>query len=468
MRGIIRYSTYLPHWRLDREEIAKFFGQGGGRGTRSVAGHDEDTTTMAVEALRPVVGVDQDDEISRVYFSTCSPAYLDKTNASTIHGALGLDSRVGAYDLGGATRSSTASLLAGFESTGNCLVCMSEIRGGLPTSPDETQGGDGACGFLIGNESANRDVLAELIGSFSTTEEFLDRWREPTSELSKTWEERFGEYRYLDLGVSGFNGACEKFGIVPGDIGQLVISGTHTRASIALGKKLGIPLGSIQSELSEKVGNMAGAHSGLLLAGAIEGAGPGEIIALIVLADGVDVMFFRTTEAVKSWHQPETLGDQISKYDLVPYSKFLSWRGMVTVEPPRRPEPARTSSSAAWRSRRWKFGLEASRDPVTETVYMPPSRVSMERDSVDQMDVAAKSASKGTVVTYTVDRLAYSPSPPIVFAIIDFDDGGRFPVEMTDCSPDQVDIGKRVEMTFRKLAVSEGIRNYFWKARLID
>jgi uncharacterized OB-fold protein len=72
----------------------------------------------------------------------------------------------------------------------------------------------------------------------------------------------------------------------------------------------------------------------------------------------------------------------------------------------------------------------------------------------------------GTVVTYTVDRLAYSPSPPVVFAVVDFDGGGRLPVELTDVEADDVEIGSRVEMTFRRLFTGEGIHNYFWKARL--
>jgi uncharacterized OB-fold protein len=72
---------------------------------------------------------------------------------------------------------------------------------------------------------------------------------------------------------------------------------------------------------------------------------------------------------------------------------------------------------------------------------------------------------QGTVVTFTVDRLAYSPSPPVVFAVIDFDGGGRLPMELTDVDADGVHIGDRVEMTFRKLFTSDGIHNYFWKAR---
>jgi uncharacterized OB-fold protein len=71
----------------------------------------------------------------------------------------------------------------------------------------------------------------------------------------------------------------------------------------------------------------------------------------------------------------------------------------------------------------------------------------------------------GTVATFTVDRLAYSPSPPIVFAVVDFDGGGRLPVELTDVGPDEVSIGTRVEMTFRRLSEADGVINYFWKAR---
>ena len=43
-----------------------------------------------------------------------------------------------------------------------------------------------------------------------------------------------------------------------------------------------------------------------------------------------------------------------------------------------------------------------------------------------------------TIATYTVDRLAYSLSPPVVAAVIDFDGGGRFQCELTDVDPASV------------------------------
>ena len=63
------------------------------------------------------------------------------------------------------------------------------------------------------------------------------------------------------------------------------------------------------------------------------------------------------------------------------------------------------------------------------------------------------------------DRMAWSPSPPVIFAMVDLDRGGRFPVELTDVDVDEVAVGGRVEMTFRRLSTADGIHNYFWKAR---
>jgi uncharacterized OB-fold protein len=89
----------------------------------------------------------------------------------------------------------------------------------------------------------------------------------------------------------------------------------------------------------------------------------------------------------------------------------------------------------------------------------------MRGGAVDDMEPVAISDRVGTIATFTVDRLAYSPSPPIVFALVDFEGGGRFPVELTDVDADTLTVGDRVEMTFRRLFTADGIHDYFWKAR---
>ena len=175
---------------------------------------------------------------------------------------------------------------------------------------------------------------------------------------------------------------------------------------------------------------------------------------------------FRLTEAVQQYSRSRPLATQIESAGPVSYGQFLRWRGMLDVQPPNRPEPARTSSSAAVRREDWKYGFVGSKGEISGTLPLPPARVSIDpADPIDAMVAAPMADALATIVTFTVDRLAYSVSPPVIFAVVDFDGGGRLPVELTDVSPDDVEIGGRVEMTFRRLSTADGIHNYFWKAR---
>ena len=74
----------------------------------------------------------------------------------------------------------------------------------------------------------------------------------------------------------------------------------------------------------------------------------------------------------------------------------------------------------------------------------------------------------GTVATFTVDRLAFSPSPPLVDAVVNFDGGGRYALEVADADPDRLAVGSRVELVFRRLFTAGGVHNYFWKARVVS
>ncbi|MFI5042062.1 MAG: Zn-ribbon domain-containing OB-fold protein, partial [Acidimicrobiales bacterium] len=98
-------------------------------------------------------------------------------------------------------------------------------------------------------------------------------------------------------------------------------------------------------------------------------------------------------------------------------------------------------------------------------VHLPPVRVCVNCKAIDHMAPVAMADVPGTVATYTIDRLAFSPSPPVVAAVVDFDGGGRFSCELTDVDPARVAIGDRVEMTFRRVVTAGGVHNYFWKAR---
>jgi 3-hydroxy-3-methylglutaryl CoA synthase/uncharacterized OB-fold protein len=463
MRGIISYGAYLPHRRLDRSTIAAVAGTGGGKGTRTVASYDEDTTTMGVEAARRALS-GTDVAPGALWFSTVTPAYMDKTNATAIHAALRLPEHAMAADLGGAVRSGVAALRGALAGGPATLVVSADIRTGLPGSTDEATGGDGAAALLVGDD-ADGPVLAEVVGTGTATDEFLDRWRTPGDDRSKQWEEKFGETRYLPLATAALRAALADAGIEADRVDALVVSGLHGRACKAAARKSGIDAAKVVDDLTATVGNPGAAQPALLLASALDDATPGQVIVLLVLADGADALVLRTTDAIAA-HQPAVpVADQVAAGAPVPYGKFLAWRGHLHPEPPRRPEPARPSASAACRSEEWKFAFVGSRDRSSGAIHLPPSRVSMEGGAIDDMEPVPMADVAGTVATYTIDKLVYSPSPPVVFAVVDFDGGGRAPIELTDVDPATVRIGDRVEMTFRKLFTSDGIHNYFWKGR---
>src|SRR5271167_1930192 len=141
--GIAAWGTYLPFWRLQRAAIAGVLGSGGGRGTRAVASHDEDTTTLGVEAGRRALaaGVGPGPAaVQDLFFSTPDPGYLDKTSATTVHAALGLGRGAGAYDFAGSSRSAlgTVLLALGTAESGrtgrSTLAVVSDLRTGLAGS----------------------------------------------------------------------------------------------------------------------------------------------------------------------------------------------------------------------------------------------------------------------------------------------------------------------------------------------
>jgi hydroxymethylglutaryl-CoA synthase len=464
--GIIAYGSYVPYNRLDRSLISGALGSGGGRGHRAVASFDEDTTSMGVEAARNAVR--SCDVIPMgITFSTALPAYLDKTNATTIHAALAMPRSTWAVDALGSARSATATLMQACRNTMPTMAVMSDIRTGLPGGVEEANGGDAAAAFICGADSEG-PVIAELIGFGSSTSEFLDRWREPGQIRSKVWEERFGEHAYLDHVSEAVPAALASAGLGAADLTKVVLTGLQARAVRSSVRAAGLSSDTLVDDLATSVGNSGAAHGGLLVASALDEASPGDVIAVVILADGCDVAIFRATDAIAGYSPHSTVADQVAAGSTgLDYAKFLTWRGYLDREPPRRPDPDRPAAPPSARSEGWKYGFTGSRDRTSGAIHLPPRRVSMTGGALDDMEPIRMADTPATVATFTIDRLAFSLSPPLVAAVIDFDGGGRFQSEMTDVDPESVAIGDRVEMSFRRLFTVDGVHNYFWKSRPI-
>ena len=453
MTGLLGYAAYVPRFRLQRAELAAALGGGGGgRGARAVASYDEDTTTMGVEAARRALRDGY--RPGSLAFATTAPAYLDKTNASAIHAALDLGHEGFAVDMAGSARSAIGALRAAASADGG-LAVLSDVRTGRPGSADEREGGDGAAAFLFGAG----DAIAEVVAEASTTAEFLDRWRLPGESASRSWEERFGLEMYLPLIRDAVRRVLAEAGVDEPD--HVIVSSPHARAAKMAAKQFP---GRVPEE-SPPIGYAGAADVGIRLAAVLDRAGPGESILVVSAVDGCDAMLLRTTPALERRRAAEPVSEQAEHgLDLL-YATYLTWRGLLEREPPRRPEPERPAGPPSARSEAWKFGFVGTRCEACGQVHVPPRRVCVSCGAVDRMARAPLAGRPGVVVTYTVDRLAFSPSPPIIDAVVDFEGGGRYTLEIADATPDEVDIGTPLELTFRRLYTVDGVHNYFWKAR---
>jgi len=454
IHGITAFGAYLPRHRLQRAAIRQVLSQGGGRGSRAVAGYDEDTTSMAVEAARrarwPRIM-----EPASVQFATTAPAYADKTNANAIHAALALAPDVFATDHAGSARSAVGALRAAAADGG--LAVLSDVRIGLPGSADEAGGGDGAAAFQFGS---GEQVVAELIGQASSTAEFLDRWRAPGAFASSTWEERFGLSEYLPLIEQAISSALAAAGVTSPDF--VVIASPHGRAAATTAKRFGE---TAADPVEPIAGYLGAAHLGVRLVDVLEQAQPGQVILAVSAADGADAFVLRVRNAISQRRASPTVREQLERARDVDYATFLTWRDVLQREPPRRPDPVRPQAPPSARAASWKYAFIGSKCTACERVHVPPARVCAGCGLTDQMQAEPMSERSGTVATFTLDRLAYSLSPPVITAAVDFDGGGRLSCELTDCVPEEVGVGTRVELTFRRMYTAQGVHNYFWKAR---
>lgn len=460
MIGILAAGTYLPRRRLDRAEIAAFLGTGAGRGSRTVASYDEDTTTLGVAAARRALAATTA-AVDQLWFATAEPAWLEKTNATVIWAALRLPERVAVMDTGGAVRSGTGALAAALRSGPTTLVVTAGIRTGLAGGPDESAGGDGAAALLVG-DAAEADLLAVHLGSASATTELIERWRLPGDTRTKQWEERLGEVRYPPLAAAAWREALASAGVAATEVARVTVAATHARAASAFTRTL--PDGVVVDDLASRMGHSGAAHGALALCAALEDADPGTIVGLVNIADGADVVLVRRTS--RPLGLGPTVAAQLATGKPVSYARYLQWRQQLEVQPPNRPEPARISAAAASRRTAWKYGFVGTA-AVGGTVHLPPSRLPIDPAEPADMEPVPMADATGTIVTFTVDRLAYSQSPPVVFAVVDFDGGGRMPLELTDCDAGEVQVGARVGLSFRRLATADGIHNYFWKGVLL-
>ncbi|MBO54569.1 MAG: 3-hydroxy-3-methylglutaryl CoA synthase [Dehalococcoidia bacterium] len=463
MVGIINFGAYIPKYRLGADTIGWHSNQ-----ERSVANFDEDTVTMAVAAgYECIKGFDRG-QIDGLIFASTTPPYSEKQCAAIVAEALDLNENLFTSDVTDVLKCGTTALRSAFDaiSAGSCglmLVIISDSRQGPPRSETERNSGDGAVGFLLGSHN----VIAEYEGFYSVTKNLLDNWRSNGDPFVRTWEDRFAIEEGLENVLNDATSAyLLKYNMKPSDFARVALYAPDGRRHTSLAKGMGFDDNQIEPPLFGFLGNIGAAFAPMLLAKALESRVEGERLLVASYGDGSDILGFKMTQDTKlSRDLLGVTGYLESKEILESYETYAKWRSVWDVDDgSRRPDPQSPSAIALWRESDKNIKLYGSKCNSCGYIQYPMQSICVNCQSRDDYLSVRFSDQQGNIFTYSMDYIAGSVDVPLVITVVNFDDGGRILCMMTDREIGKVHIGMRVQMSFRKLRVVNGIHNYYWKS----
>jgi hydroxymethylglutaryl-CoA synthase len=462
MAGIIGFGTYVPRYRLPRELIATEWGQPSMGGEKAVAGHDEDSLTLAVNAA---LNAPADGGLDAIYFASTTPPYREKQSAATVAAVLDVGSAVRTADFTDSLRAGTSALRAALDAVAagatRVLVCAGDCRMGEPDTLAEQSYGDAGAALLVGDGTP---VLAEVVGAFTQSEEFLGTWRNDEQDFLHAFPGAFEtKFGYAPFVVGAVSGLLKETGVTPAEISTAVIAAPNPRAVAGVAKALKRdPKQQVHDTLWTLLGDTGTAQPLLLLGAALERAKPGQLILLVSYGDGADALLLRTTDAIARYTTGLSLFSQIERKRLLPsYGRYARFRKLIKKDAS---GDDLSTPVVLFRDRRTVLSLYGGRCPACDAVQFPRHRVCIEcghRDGLQEH----KLSRRGTLFTFTNDYLHDSPDTPTTHGVVELDGGGRLYVQMTDVDADQVEVDMPVELTFRKYHEGSGLQNYFWKAR---
>lgn len=334
MAGIIGYGVYIPAYRIATKEIAAVWGEspkrieeGLGIKEKAVAGVDEDTTTISVEAARNALrraGIDGR-EIGAVYVGSESHPYAVNPTASTVAEAIGATPELTAADLEFACKAGTAGMQmcmglvdAGYIKYG--MAIGADTAQGKPGDALEYSAGCGGAAFILGREE---ESLAVIKATYSFTTDTPDFWRRQGADYPSHGARFTGEPAYFKHILGATNGLLNKTKTKIEDYDYFVFHQPNAKFPLRAAKMLGVPKEKVlPGLLTPVIGNTYSGASILGLAAVLDDAKPGEKILVTSFGSGAgsDSFAIEVTEKIR-----ERVGKALKTRDYINRKKYVSY-----------------------------------------------------------------------------------------------------------------------------------------------
>jgi len=478
--GIVGWGAYVPMYRIKTREIARVWGKDPRRyeemlliEEKAVAGPDEDTATIAIEAAQNAIMRAQIEpsEIGAVFVGTESKPYAVKPTATIVAEAVGATPNTLAADFEFACKAGTENLqcVIGLVGSGMIKYGMSigaDVAQSAPGDELEFAAAAGGAAFIIGE--TNHNVAARIEASYSFVTDTPDFWRREGQPYPKHGEGFTGEPAYFRHVLSAARALMEELSITPRDIDYVVFHMPNGKFPLKAARILGFSREQILPGLVvRKIGNTYSASSLLGLVSVLEVSKPGDNILLVSYGSGAgsDAFLITVEDAIEEKKDlAPRIVDYIERKRYVDYAIYAKWRGKILI-------PRRSGNSHApkhWREIPQRYKLMGSQCEGCGKIYFPPRPVCPNCRSTEMVYVPLPR--RGRVVNYTVIRqppLEFKYHAPYVVAIVELENGVRITSQLTDVSPEDVRIGMEVEAVIRKLGEDgvDGIIFYGFKFR---
>ena len=478
MIGITSYGAYIPRLRLKRASIVQAMGwfapeiMAVSQGERAMCNWDEDAITMAVAAARDCLIGKTKEKIDALYLASATLPFADRQNAGIVASALNLRDEIISTDFTASQKVATTALITALDAVKagerkNIMVTATDKRESKGACSYEMWFGDGAAALGVGDE----DVIAQYLGSYTFSCDFGDHYRGAGNKFDYMWEERWArDEGYGKIIPRAINGLFEKLGMTMADVDKLVFpcffKGDHKK----IAKKLGAAPEKLVDNMHDVCGETGTAHPFIMLISALEKAKPGERIVVAGYGQGANALYFKVTENIARLGPRKGFSGCIkNKKTVDSYPKWLKFRDLMETEMGIRAEsPSQTAMTVLHRKNKMILGLVGGKCTTCGTPQFPKMDICVNPrcGAVHTMEDHEFADKKGIIKSYTADMLAVSVDPPAMYGMVQFEGGGRFMADFTDCSQKELQVGLPITMEFKRKNVDKerGMVNYFWKA----
>ncbi len=343
--GIVGYGAYIPRYRIKVEEIAKVWGgnpetvsKGLMVSEKAVAGFDEDTSTISVEAARNAVkmaGIDPQ-KIGAIYVGSESHPYTVKPTATIVAAAIDATPDLMAADFEFACKAGTAGI-----QTCMGLVSSDMIEMGMAIGSDTAQGapGDaleytaasGGVAYIIGKDKP----IARFEGTYSYTTDTPDFWRKEGQAYPRHGGRFTGTPAYFKHVRKASESLMEKLDLEPGDFDYAVFHQPNGKFPRNVAKMLGFSNDQIKDGiLVDRIGNTYSGSSPLGLANVLDIAKPKARILVTSFGSGAgsDSFSIVTEDAIEDKRKNAVpVEDFIKDRKYIDYSNYIKMRRKIKV-----------------------------------------------------------------------------------------------------------------------------------------